>query len=180
MVLTKDVELPQYAELHSREVNVSTATLMTAAPYLGKMCENINSEFMLCRQETNDPRPCVELGKRVTECAIQVFQRIRKECLEEFKQYAHCIEKSSGDFSYSHCRKTQCAFDDCMQTKICVNRPEFGYFCRARVHSSLSKAPKAPPCPCHPPVPDPTPALPDCKIRERARFGSRVPWIMDE
>ncbi|XP_028176502.1 NADH dehydrogenase [ubiquinone] 1 alpha subcomplex subunit 8-like [Ostrinia furnacalis] len=179
MVLTKEVELPQYTELNSREVNVSMATLMSAAPYLGKVCENVNNEFMLCRQETNDPRPCIELGKRVTECAIQVFQRIKKECLEEFKQYANCIDKSSGDFSYTYCRKTQCAFDDCMATKCCLYRPEFGYFCRARVHSSTSSAPQPPPCPCHPPVTDPTPSLPDCKLRTSPRFGGRNHWITE-
>lgn len=179
MVLTKDVDLPQYAELQANEINCSMATLMSAAPYIGKICENVNSEFMLCRQESNDPRPCVELGKRVTNCAMQVLQRIKKECLEEFKQYAQCIDKSSGDFSYRHCRKTQGVFDGCMASKCDLYRPEFGYFCRARVHNSSSTAPQPPPCPCHPPVPDPTPSLPDCKPRQPARFGARVPWITE-
>lgn len=179
MVLTKEVDLPAFDSLNVNEINVSTATLMSAAPYLGKSCENINNEFMLCRQETNDPRACLELGKRVTECAMNVFKRIKKECLEEFKQYAHCIEKSSGDFSYSHCRRTQTAFDDCMSLKLCMYRPEFGYFCRARVHNSSSEPPAPPPCPCHPPVPDPTPALPDCKPRPPARFAGRLFWSIE-
>ncbi|CAG9789356.1 unnamed protein product [Diatraea saccharalis] len=179
MVVTKEVRLPTIAELDTQEINLSTTTLMSAAPYLGKSCENINNEFMLCRQELNDPRACIGIGKLVTACAMQVFRRIKADCLEEFNQYANCIDKSSGDFAYTHCRKTQRAFDDCMSTKCQLDRPDFGYFCRARVHRSSCPEPAAPPCPCHSPVSDPTPSLPDCKPRDSPRFGSRLYWFME-
>ncbi|CAH0400530.1 unnamed protein product [Chilo suppressalis] len=179
MVVTKEVHLPTMEELDTQEVNVSTATLMSAAPYLGKSCENVNSEYMLCRQELNDPRACIKIGKMVTACAMQVFRRIKAECLEEFNQYANCVEKSSGDFVFKNCRKTQMVFDGCMFEKCQLRRPHFGYFCRGRVHRTSSPEPAAPPCPCHSPVPDPTPSLPDCKPRKPARFGGRLFWTND-
>lgn len=179
MVITKDVTLPEYSQLNVDEVNMSTTTLISAAPFIGKQCEAINNEFMLCRQELNDPRPCLDLGKRVTACAMEVLTRIKKECLDEFKQYANCVDKSSGDFGYRHCRKTQEVFDYCMKDRLCVLRPEFGYFCRGRVHTSHRKPPPAPPCPCHPKVPDATPSLPDCKPRPPPRFGGRLYWIFE-
>lgn len=173
MVVTKEVDLPTFQTLTVEEANVSTATLMAAGPYIGKQCEAVNNEFMLCRQELNDPRACIELGKRVTACGLQVFKKIKKECLEEFNQYANCIDKSSGDYDYRYCRKTQKVLDCCMKDKLCINRPDFGYFCRPRVHTSPSAPPPSPQCPCLPKVPDETPSLPDCKPRYPARFTSR-------
>lgn len=179
MVVTKEVDLPIYQVLTVPEVNLSTSALMTAAPYVGKKCEGVNSEFMLCRQETNDARACVELGRRVTCCAMEVFKSIKKSCSEEFNQYLNCVDKSSGDFGYRHCRKTQAVFDTCMDEKLEVKRPDFGYFCRGRVHKTTSTPPPAPPCPCFPKVPDATPSLPDCKERNPPRFGARYFWVLE-
>ena len=179
MVITNDVNLPTFEELDTDEVNMSTSTLISASPFIGKMCEGVNNEFVLCRQEMNDPRPCRFLGKQVTACAMAVLCRIKNECLHEFKQYANCVDKSSGEYSLRHCRRTQKVFDDCMKEKACVTRPDFGYFCRGRVHSSKSPGPPDPPCPCHPQVDDATPGLPDCKVRIKPRFGGRLYWTTE-
>lgn len=179
MVVTKDIKLPECSTLTVPEANVSMATLMSAAPYIGKHCENVNNEFMLCREELKDPRLCVELGKRVTCCTLEMFRKIKANCLKEFNQYAKCIEKSSGDFQLNRCRNTQAIFDCCMEDKLCMSRPEFGYFCRARVHTSSSKPPPAPCCPCFTKYPDATPSLPECSPRKPARFGGRFYWMTE-
>lgn len=178
MVITKDVTLPTIEDLEIDEVNMSTATLMSASPYIGKQCEGVNNEFILCRQEQNDPRPCLGLGKQVTACAMGVLKCIKKDCLHEFKQYSNCVDKSSGDYSFRHCRRTQKVFDKCMKDKVGVERPEFGYFCRGRVHSSPSATLPSPPCMC-PKEPDATPGLPDSKARIPARFGGRLYWTIE-
>ena len=176
MVITSEVIFPEPEELKIDEVNMSTATLMAASNYIGKQCEAANNEFMLCRQERNDARPCLKLGKHVTLCAKEVLRRIKCECLEEFKQYANCVDKSSGNFSFRHCRKTQKVFDNCMKENLCVLRPDFGYFCRGRVHISKMPPIQGPPCPC-PLIPeDTTPGLPDCKPRLPPRFAGRLYW----
>lgn len=179
MVLTKDVNLPEFSTLSVQEVNLSSATLLSAAPYLGKHCEAINNEFMLCRCESNDPRPCIELGKKVTACTLQFFKNVKSNCLEEFNQYANCVDKSSGNFALANCRKTQSVFDQCMNDKLCMTRPDFGYFCRTRVHSSPSAAPPPEPCPCESKYTDTPPSLPDCKPRIPARFGGRYYWLTE-
>lgn len=51
---------------------------------------------MLCKQETNDPRKCIEEGKNVTACALEVFRGIKKHCQSDFNRYVHCLEHSSG------------------------------------------------------------------------------------
>ncbi|XP_032521619.2 NADH dehydrogenase [ubiquinone] 1 alpha subcomplex subunit 8-like [Danaus plexippus] len=179
MVVTNDVTLPEISELTVQEVNLPTSILMAASPYIGKQCECVNNEFMLCRYESNDPRTCVDLGKKVTSCTLSLFQNIKKNCLEEFIQYANCIDKSSGDFCLSKCRNTQGIFDCCMQEKLEMERPDFGYFCRTRVHSSPTASPPAEPCPCKPKYPDKTPSLPDDAPRPPARYGGRAYWFME-
>ncbi|XP_052744024.1 NADH dehydrogenase [ubiquinone] 1 alpha subcomplex subunit 8-like [Bicyclus anynana] len=179
MVITNGVKLPEFSELTVDECELSTATLMSAAPYVGKHCEAVNNEFMLCRYENKDPRPCVEIGKKVTACTMQLFKHIKDNCKLEFNQYANCIDKSSGNYTFHNCRKTQAVFDACMDEKLCMNRPAFGYFCRARIHHSPTSPPPPEPCPCAPKVPDPTPSLPDCKPRPPARFGNRLYWATE-
>ncbi|CAK1583712.1 unnamed protein product [Parnassius mnemosyne] len=179
MVVTEDVDLPSCSELTVPEVNLSTATLMSAGPYFGKDCEAINNEFMLCRYELDDPRACVNLGKKVTSCTMKFFKKVKENCLEEFNQYVNCVDKSSGNFSFSKCRTTQTVFDGCMKDKLNMERPDFGYFTRPRVHCSPSPAPESPPCPCYQKFPDATPSLPDWKPRPPARFGSRFYWMTE-
>lgn len=56
-------------------------------------------EFMLCRMEEKDPRKCLAEGKAVTACTMDFFRKVKGSCLNEFNQYANCIDKSSGDYS---------------------------------------------------------------------------------
>lgn len=55
---------------------------------------------MLCRDELNDPRKCLEEGKAVTNCALEFFRKVKKTCHDEFTQYANCLDKSSGDLQF--------------------------------------------------------------------------------
>lgn len=45
-------------------------------------------------------------------------------------------------FSYFRCRQTQAVFDQCMEDKMNITRPGFGYFCEIKVHESPRPAPK--------------------------------------
>ncbi|XP_026756005.1 NADH dehydrogenase [ubiquinone] 1 alpha subcomplex subunit 8 [Galleria mellonella] len=176
MVLTADVHLPEESDLTVPEVNLSGPTLIAGSFHLGKYCEQANNEFMLCRFEEKDPRKCINEGKAVTACTMEFFRKVKRSCLSEFNQYANCIDKSSGDFGLSHCRKTQSVFDKCVLDNLNLERPDFGYFCEARVHDT--KRPKPLPEP-KAEYPDATPALPDDAERKPARFGSRFYWMTE-
>jgi NADH dehydrogenase (ubiquinone) 1 alpha subcomplex subunit 8 len=56
MVLTKNDYIPTYSELQVEEVPLGSPYLKAGAFHLGKQCEATNNEYMLCRQENNDPR----------------------------------------------------------------------------------------------------------------------------
>jgi len=174
MVVTLKTELPAEEELNVTEVNLSSAALRAGAFHLGKACEYENNEFMLCRQELDDPRKCINEGKAVTNCALSFFRKVKNSCADEFLQYANCLDKSSGKQSFSLCRTTQGVFDKCMKDKLEMDREDYGYFCRARIHQSER------------PAPDPkkqivyedaTPKLPDDYERKPAKYGSRFHWL---
>lgn len=55
---------------------------------------------MLCKQETDDPRQCLKEGRDVTNCALDFFRKIKKNCREEFELHAKCLYMSSGEWDY--------------------------------------------------------------------------------
>ncbi|XP_004933256.1 NADH dehydrogenase [ubiquinone] 1 alpha subcomplex subunit 8-like [Bombyx mandarina] len=176
MVVTADVYLPEDSELTVQEVNLSGSTLYAGSFHLGKYCETINNEYMLCRQEENDPRKCINEGKAVTACTLEFFRKVKKTCLAEFNQYSNCLDKSSGDYAFRHCRKTQGVFDQCMLEKLNLPRPGFGYFCEARVHDTKRPKPLPEPKAVYP---DATPALPEDAEKKPPRLGSRFYWMTE-
>lgn len=121
MVVTDDTYLPTEEELTVPEVNVSGPVLIAAAHHLGDACLNENNvcevnylinnlmlertfsfqEFMLCRQELGDARKCLEEGKAVTNCALNFFRQVKRNCATEFTQYVSCIDKSSAWQSFT-------------------------------------------------------------------------------
>jgi len=173
MVLTEDVQLPTYEELTVPEVNVSTPYLKAAAFFLGKHCEDVNNEYMLCKEEEKDPRKCLKEGKAVTQCTLKFFQMIKKSCATELTTYAQCLDKSSSDMHIKYCRNTQAYFDSCMLTKMGMERPHYGYLCEPRIHvTDRPKPPQEPPAL----YPDAIPELPpDSVRRDPAKHGARLP-----
>ncbi|KAL1140387.1 hypothetical protein AAG570_000319 [Ranatra chinensis] len=170
MVLTSGLNLPTDEELTVPEVKVSSAVLRAASFHLGKYCEQVNNEFMLCRSEyPNDPRKCLQEGKAVTNCSLEFFKKMKKNCRAPFEVYAECVDKSSTDFEFSPCRKTQGIYDQCMLENMNLERPYYGYFCEVKVHDS--KRPK--PQPEIQIIPDPSPALPDEAPRYKSKYHGR-------
>lgn len=51
---------------------------------------------MLCRNEFNDPRKCLNEGKAVTSCGLDFFQKVKQNCRSELEKYADCLEYNSA------------------------------------------------------------------------------------
>lgn len=56
---------------------------------------------MLCRKEEGDPRRCLNEGKAVTSCALDILKKLKKHCLDDFNAYMTCLERSSGTLEFS-------------------------------------------------------------------------------
>lgn len=171
MVATENYQLPDDKELNVEEIKATYPVLHAASYYVGKKCELQNNEYMLCKVEERDPRRCLKEGRDVTNCAMEVFKKLKKHCKEDFEQYVHCLEQSSPDLHYKHCRKTQAVIDKCVLDNLQIERPHFGYFCEAKIHDS----PRPRPAPKRHEFPDALPPLPTEKPEHRAVYGSRMP-----
>lgn len=128
-------------------------------------------EFMLCRDELQDPRQCLKEGREVTNCSFEFFRLMKKTCKAEFTQYANCLDKSSSDMGYKHCRNTQNVFDKCVLDNFNIERPGYGYFCRAQIVDTKRPKPPSPPKPHYEGVPN---ELPDDAPKPPARYGGRM------
>ncbi|KAL0102040.1 hypothetical protein PUN28_018530 [Cardiocondyla obscurior] len=171
MAATSKTVLPEESELTVQEVNVSWPVLQAASVYIGKACEWYNNEFMLCRDEIRDPRRCLNEGKAVTSCTMDVLKKMKKHCYDDFNAYMICLERSSGSLEFTPCRKTQAALDDCVLKNLNIERPSFGYFCQAKVHNTSRPRPE----PAEPPTfPDATPGLPADVPREKSKYSNRL------
>lgn len=126
---------------------------------------------MLCRFELQDPRKCLNEGKEVTNCSFEFFRLMKKTCRAEFEQYATCLDKSSADLSYKHCRNTQNVFDKCVFENLNMERPGYGYFCRAQIVDSKRPKPKPEEKPHYRDVPN---KLPDDYEKQPPVHGSRT------
>lgn len=126
---------------------------------------------MLCREEEKeDPRKCIAQGKDVTSCSFEFFRIIKKSCHAEFAQYANCLDKSSADMGYKHCRHTQNVYDKCVFDTLNMERPGYGYFTRAQVVDTKRPKPAAPEKKVYEGVPD---FLPDDAEKPPAKYGTR-------
>ncbi|KAG1675345.1 NADH dehydrogenase [ubiquinone] 1 alpha subcomplex subunit 8 [Nymphon striatum] len=101
MPLTYDIELPLNEELTVPEVTLTTGALRAGSVYFGKFCETESKEFMLCKDDFDDPRKCINEGKDVTACALNFFRKMKETCYEEFQAYATCLETKSVDYQVS-------------------------------------------------------------------------------
>lgn len=70
---------------------------------------------------------------------------------------------------FSRCRSTQKVFDKCVLDNLNIERPEYGYFCRVKVHKTDRPKPIEEP----PEVYDVPSALPDDYPRKGANYGAR-------
>lgn len=137
---TAETYLPTFEELEHPDIPFSTNILKAGAPQLGKYCEDKNDEFMLCRSELGLNR-CVKEGKEVTDCTMEFFSKLKKNCYHELERFSYCLDKASADMTIRKCRKTQAAFDECVFEKFGIPKPSFGYFSRVRVYDSPRPAP---------------------------------------
>ena len=90
---TDEDYLPHPDEVTIEELPVTWGPLKAASLQLGKFCEFESNEFMLCKQETGDPRKCLQEGRDVTACGHRFLQRLKETCYEEFTSFWRCMDQ---------------------------------------------------------------------------------------
>ncbi|GBP05642.1 hypothetical protein EVAR_100042_1 [Eumeta japonica] len=70
---------------------------------------------------------------------LGVLPEVKRNCFDEFNQYA-CIDKSSVIWIEAlPCYPR--SVDKCMLDKMCLERPDYGYFLEPRVHATTRCGP---------------------------------------
>ncbi|XP_053201920.1 NADH dehydrogenase [ubiquinone] 1 alpha subcomplex subunit 8-like [Panonychus citri] len=126
--------LPPLETLETDEINLGSPIMRASAIYLGKHCDELSKDFMLCKVEEKDPRKCIEEGKRLTACGKDFYQKVKNSCKQELEALTNCVLWHSEILSLSRCRDQELIWDACMYRKLGMEKPPFGYFSQVRVH----------------------------------------------
>ncbi|KAI7694030.1 NADH dehydrogenase [ubiquinone] 1 alpha subcomplex subunit 8 [Sarcoptes scabiei] len=142
MPLTENINLPTFEELDVQDVNISQPVLIASGPYFGKYCDH-QSKYMLCKLEEKDPRKCLNEGKAVTMCGHDFFRKVGETCRAEVERMAKCMEFTDTQTRFIYCRKEQKQVRKCMEEKLGIKKPPFGYFSQLRIHETSRPKPKS-------------------------------------
>ncbi|CAO3650454.1 unnamed protein product [Cunninghamella echinulata] len=98
------------------EVGASSAPLKSASFFIGAYCKDYNDDFMLCKNENNDPKHCLKEGRKVTRCAIDLITKLRENCDKEFEAHWQCLEQNNQELN--KCRKVEKGLNTCVFEKL--------------------------------------------------------------
>ncbi|ORY97664.1 putative NADH dehydrogenase 22K chain precursor [Syncephalastrum racemosum] len=101
---------------HVDEVGATSAPLKSASFFIGQYCKPYNEDFMLCKNENNDPAHCLKEGRKVTRCAIDLITKLRENCGKEFDAHWQCLENSNQEFK--ECRQPERTLNTCVFEKL--------------------------------------------------------------
>ena len=59
--------------MEASEISYFGPYLMAASRVIGKTCDDVNNEFILCKAEYDNPIHCANIGRKVTKCALDVY-----------------------------------------------------------------------------------------------------------
>ncbi|VDO37564.1 unnamed protein product [Brugia timori] len=141
-MLTKSTPMPSDEELIvPHEITLSTPYFKAVIPYMHRACEREVKDFMLRRQETEDPRLSLREGQALTACGIKFLQALKKVCNENVDRYADCIDHRTSKlyitpFNFLCCREQQRRLDICVEENLNIIRPRVGYFSKLHVHNA--------------------------------------------
>ncbi|OAF67706.1 hypothetical protein A3Q56_04561 [Intoshia linei] len=141
MTFTDNDNLPTYEELDVPDLYVTSAPLRAVSMHMGKKCDELSKEYMLCTKEEKDPRICLEYGKMLTACGNNLLKDIKKNCAASFTKHWKCLDDSEFDMRFKNCRKSQLVYDTCVKEKLNLDRPKLGYFCKFRTHKTTRPKP---------------------------------------
>ncbi|PWN52048.1 putative NADH dehydrogenase 22K chain precursor [Violaceomyces palustris] len=98
------------------EVGATSAPLKSAAFFIGQQCQEVNEDFMLCKNESRDPAHCLKEGRRVTRCAQDLIKKLGENCGKQWEEHWQCLEKNNQELYM--CRKPERSLNQCVFEKL--------------------------------------------------------------
>jgi NADH dehydrogenase (ubiquinone) 1 alpha subcomplex subunit 8 len=101
---------------HVDEVGVTSAPMFSMSFAFGSACKTYTEDFMLCKNNSQDPKKCLKEGRKVTRCAINLIEKLKENCNQVWENHYKCLDMKNQMFE--KCRTQEKAFNDCLFTKM--------------------------------------------------------------
>ncbi|KAI8894709.1 hypothetical protein BC833DRAFT_623722 [Globomyces pollinis-pini] len=98
------------------EVGVTSAPMFSMSYFFGSYCKVFSEDFMLCKNESQDPKKCLKEGRKVTRCAIDLIEKLKANCDNEWEAHWDCLDRNNHRFE--KCRKKEAPFNKCVFDKL--------------------------------------------------------------
>ncbi|KAI8839039.1 hypothetical protein HDU78_008825 [Chytriomyces hyalinus] len=102
------------------EVGLTSAPLESIGFHFAAYCKPFSEDFMLCKNSTQDPEKCLKEGRRVTRCALDLINKLKANCDEEWKKHWECLDKKNHHLW--QCRTQEREFNDCVFKKLGITK----------------------------------------------------------
>ncbi|KAL5712752.1 hypothetical protein ACHQM5_014892 [Ranunculus cassubicifolius] len=90
----------------------TSAVLMASSKHIASRCRGANMAFLQCKKKDGNPEKCLEEGRQVTNCVLNLLKSLHQTCTKEMDAYASCMYYHTNEFDL--CRKEQTEFE-----KVC-------------------------------------------------------------
>ncbi|KAJ6803908.1 NADH dehydrogenase [ubiquinone] 1 alpha subcomplex subunit 8-B-like [Iris pallida] len=87
----------------------TSAVLTASAKHIATSCRSENKAFINCKKKDQNPEKCLEKGREVTHCVLNLLKGLHQSCSQEMDTYARCMYYNTNEFDL--CRKEQQAFE---------------------------------------------------------------------
>ncbi|PKA66900.1 NADH dehydrogenase [ubiquinone] 1 alpha subcomplex subunit 8-A [Apostasia shenzhenica] len=87
----------------------TSAVLMAASKHLAVKCRSENLAFIKCKKKDPNPEKCLDKGREVTHCVLNLLKSLHQTCPKELDAYAGCLYYYTNEFDL--CRKEQEVFE---------------------------------------------------------------------
>ncbi|KAI8918355.1 hypothetical protein DFJ77DRAFT_455267 [Powellomyces hirtus] len=109
------------------EVGCTSAPLESMAFFFADYCKKYNDDYVLCKNESQDPRHCLKEGRKVTRCALDLINKLKQNCDQQWTNHWECLDMNNHQLF--KCRKEEKEFNDCVfkrlgLTKVIPETPE--------------------------------------------------------
>ncbi|KAJ3065643.1 hypothetical protein HDU98_010968 [Podochytrium sp. JEL0797] len=98
------------------EIGLTSAPMESMAFHFAQYCKPFAEDYMLCKNGTQDPEKCLKEGRRVTRCGLDLINKLKANCEDEWKKHWECLDKKNHHLW--QCRAEEKPFNDCVFNKL--------------------------------------------------------------
>ncbi|KAJ6846974.1 NADH dehydrogenase [ubiquinone] 1 alpha subcomplex subunit 8-B-like [Iris pallida] len=87
----------------------TSAVLTASSKHIATSCRSESVAFVTCKRKDQNPEKCLEKGREVTHCVLNLLKGLHQSCSQEMDTYARCMHYNNNEFYL--CRREQAAFE---------------------------------------------------------------------